>query len=253
MKYLFCILFLFSGLFPAYSGTLEDIRKKVNKEERDDTGSTGINLKAKIGITETKRGVIYVPPGYDPAKPVSALFLCKWYDGWPMQIVEIWMAHADKHNLILIAPASTGRAYSKSDKSRAMRFFKAALETYNIDRKNILIFGHSNGAHLAINLGLKYHKYFKAIVFTAGSIRRSQAHFGGVSLTRNAERQPRIYNIIGLSDQKVRINNARYTRDKFESYGYSVLYKELPGVGHVIPDSELDPILDWFNSFEYRE
>ncbi|MCK5708502.1 MAG: hypothetical protein KAI43_12710 [Candidatus Aureabacteria bacterium] len=250
---IFIFISYFFLLSPLYSGSIEDLKKKLNVNKDEGKSSTELKLDGNVGLTEIREGVIYVPANYDPKVPSKAILLLKWYDGWPKQITEIWMGHAEHRGYILIAPGSSGRSWGRGEKSKIMRFLSAVMNSYNIDKKNIMVFGHSVGAQMALKIGLKYQKYFKAIVLCACNYDKAVRHFKTPLFSRNKNDQPRIYIIQGGSDKKTPPKYGRKTRDKLLQYDYDVTYKEIPGLGHVIPDSELYPVIDWFESFNYRE
>ncbi|MFO0896247.1 MAG: PHB depolymerase family esterase [Pirellulales bacterium] len=136
----------------------------------------------------TRRALVHVPPGYDPAKP-TALVLA-FHGGLGRADVMERQTNfdrvADKHNFIVAYPDGTGRArfltfnaghccgYAVRQGIDDVGFTSALIDElsrqYKIDPNRVYATGFSNGAMLCHRLGVELSDKIAAIAPVSGSM-----------------------------------------------------------------------------------
>ena len=132
-----------------------------------------------------KRGyLLYVPPGYDPARPSPLVICIHGYAEWPAHQREIsrWNALAEQHAFLVVYPSGTGfpRHWRTSaapgrdnDAQRDVNFISSLIdqlqEQYNLDPARIYANGLSNGGGMSFVLACKLAGRIAAIGSVAGA------------------------------------------------------------------------------------
>jgi len=193
------------------------------------TGPTGLHM---LPIGGSRDSYMYVPPQYDPVRPMPLLMLLHGAGGRAQDGLRMFLHLADEKGLMLMAPGAdasswdiiTQRAYGL-DLDLADRALTHTFQHYAVDPSRIGIGGFSDGASYALTLGVANGELFTHILaFSPGFIAPVEAH--GV---------PAIFISHGKRDRVLSINAcSRRLVALLRSAAYPLIYHEFDG-GHEIP------------------
>lgn len=145
-------------------------------------------------------------------------------------MIDMWRKTAKASGAVLLAPNSSGVAWSASDDPDQM--FDALLDDaksrYSIDPDRIYLFGHSSGAIRALDLTLTRSDVFAATALHAGVP-------GAQHLQRLADasrRATRIAILLGSDDHIFPTTRAVETGKAVAEAGHHVTYVEIKGHNH---------------------
>lgn len=111
-----------------------------------------------ISSGEKRTYLLYVPPGYDPAKPTPLVINIHGLVQWPrnQMLVSRWNEVADQYNFIVVYPKGRGfplhwtNSGDQPGTDQDMQFISDLIDKlsseYNIDPQRIYASGLSNGA-----------------------------------------------------------------------------------------------------------
>jgi len=127
------------------------------------------------------------------------------------------------------------------------RFIEVAIETYEADRRRVILIGFSQGAAMSYALSLTLPDQIAGAIALAGFIPEDES--GQVLRTVGTQARPQFPNggyliLHGLEDKTVSIGWARKARTTLESMSAAVEYHEYP-VGHKISPQGLRDIEAW--------
>lgn len=185
------------------------------------TPSVNDSYKKEIDYKGKKRSYFsYIPRNID--KNTNVLVALHGAGRTGASMIDTWYRLAEKYSFIIIAPNSKGKKWNlKEDYNdlfiqmiiRELAFASAKL-------KKIYLFGHSNGAKLALTLKTKKSDMYRAVVAHAGtfskrSIKKHQIDPNSIDVA--------LY--LGDSDHIFSIDSGRKTVNWLASLGiHSVLY-----------------------------
>lgn len=207
-----------------------------------------VTLPAKAGLQNLPLGgardsYLYVPPRYEPGRPVPLVLLLHGAGGHAHDGLDILRHLADQAGLILVAPASTAstwdiiaaRSYG-SDVSLIDQALSHVFERYAVDPSRLGIGGFSDGASYALTLGLANGDLFTHVLaFSPGFI--------GPMTARG---EPKIYISHGTEDEILPVNPcSRSIVKQLERLEFTLTYEEFDG-GHTIPQEVARSAIDWF-------
>jgi polyhydroxybutyrate depolymerase len=133
-----------------------------------------------VSSGRTRRYLVHVPPGYDPAKPTPLIISLHGAGGWPrqQQYLTQWSRLADAQNFIVAYPAGSGfpqiwHVFRDAGLRRDVKFISDMLDTlersYHIDSTRIYVNGFSNGGGMAFVLSCTLSDRIAAIGLVAGA------------------------------------------------------------------------------------
>jgi phospholipase/carboxylesterase len=195
----------------------------------------------KLGDAD-RDGVIYIPRGYTPHKPVP-LMLMLHGAGSTGRNVAYTFPLADEFGAVILAPDSRDEAtwdVLLTGYGPDVEFIGAALKhTYsrcNIDRKRMALGGHSDGASYSLSLGLGTGDTFgHVIAFSPGVMKPAEVHG-----------KPRIFISHGISDPVMPIDvTSRRFVPRLKNLGYDVTYREYEG-RHGVTPAVVREAFEWF-------
>ena len=192
-------------------------------------GPTGLHM---LPIGGSRDSYMYVPPQYDPARPMPLLMLLHGAGGRAHDGLRMFLHLADEKGLMLLAPGShasswdiiTQRAYGP-DLDLAERALTHAFQHDAVDPSRIGIGGFSDGASYALTLGVANGELFTHILaFSPGFIAPVEAH-GVPAIVISHGKHDRVLSIKACSRRLVEL---------LRSAAYPLIYHEFDG-GHEIP------------------
>ena len=170
--------------------------------------------------------LLHVPRNLDPQPPL--LIVLHGMGGIPDQLFEAWKPLADKHRFLLVAPKSTEIGFGK--RSYGVPVFQALLadvfSAATFDPARVYLFGYSNGAAHALDIGMLWSDHVAAIVSMAGSLLPSE------SLEARATRKIPVLLFAAEQDTIEPPTQVRRTFDALRDRSFPVEYVELRGIGH---------------------
>lgn len=186
-----------------------------------------------LGLAKGKDGVLSVPPGYKPEKPVPLIFMLHGalgrYDGYNM-----FCKVAAEDGIAVVTPDSRGRTWDLmlGGFGPDIAFLERALEyTFDhvaIDPKRIALAGFSDGASYALSVGLANGDLFTHVM----------AFSPGYMMPPSRVGKPRVFVTHGSHDEVLPVSSSRNRIvPQLKQWGHEVIYKEFNG-GHAL-DPEL--------------
>lgn len=209
-----------------------------------------VSVPAPVGLQTLPVGgkrdsYLYVPPRYDPRRPMPLILLLHGAGGHAHHGLDILRHLADRAGLILLAPASTGstwdiiaaRSYDP-DVALIDQALAHLFERYAVEPSRIAIGGFSDGASYALTLGLANGDLFTHVMaFSPGFI--------GPMTARG---EPKLFISHGTEDEILPINPcSRSIVKQLERIEYKPNYVEFDG-GHTIPPEVAQSGITWFLS-----
>jgi phospholipase/carboxylesterase len=186
-----------------------------------------------LGLAKGKDGVLSVPPGYKPEKPVPLIFMLHGalgrYEGYNM-----FCKVAAEDGIAVVTPDSRGRTWDLmlGGFGPDIAFLERALEyTFDhvaIDPKRIALAGFSDGASYALSVGLANGDLFTHVM----------AFSPGYMMPPSRVGKPRVFITHGSHDEVLPVSSSRdRIVPQLKQWGHEVIYKEFNG-GHAL-DPEL--------------
>ena len=183
---------------------------------------------------EERSYAIYVPEGLTPeTTPESGLPLIIALHGSGRDadsIVGPWVRLAKREQILVVGPESLDErmwAAPQDGPDFLLDLIAHLKETYPVDPQRIYLFGHSAGAHFAIQMGLFKSRHFAAVAAHAGAIQSDMDW-----LYDRAERKVPVYLVSGANDTMVPIIAVRRTHRELKDAGFPVEFKEMPRHDH---------------------
>jgi phospholipase/carboxylesterase len=195
-----------------------------------------------LGLGGRRDGVVYVPPGLDPARPAPVALMLHGAGGDARQLVPLMTPLADAHGLLLLAVDSRGATWDLilDDYGPDVAFIDRALRQvfarHAVDPGRVAVGGFSDGASYALSLGLANGGLFTHVL----------AFSPGFMAPPRTEGAPRVFVSHGVRDEVLPIaRTSRRVVPTLERAGYGVVYREFPD-GHVVPPELAREAVGWF-------
>jgi predicted esterase len=192
--------------------------------------------------------LIVTPHGHDPDRPAPLIIALHGYGDRPENHPRVWGPAADDFGAILAVPqggrqVGGGFGWSGVEEAEVVldRVLREVDERFVIDRSRIVLAGFSQGAFLAMALGIRHPEMVTGVIPMAG------AYVSEIDAPPPAEgHEPRYYFMAGSRDRAV--TDMRRAAKDFRAAGYTATLRILPGIGHASPDpagGELNTALRW--------
>ena len=195
-----------------------------------------------LGLGRERDGLVYVPPGYDAARPAPLALMLHGAGGDARGAVSPFLGLADEAGLVLLAPESRGRTWDVlvggygPDVEFIDRALERTFERLAVDARTLGIAGFSDGASYALSLGLTNGDLFTHVI----------AFSPGFSAPAERRGEPPVFVSHGTGDEVLPIGRtSRRIVPRLERMGYEVLYREFDGP-HAVPEPVAREALAWF-------
>lgn len=185
-----------------------------------------------LGLAQGKDGVLSVPPGYKPDKPVPLLFMLHGARG-RYQGYHDFCKMAGEHGIAVVAPDSRGRTWDfllggfGPDIAFLDRALAHTFERVAVDPRRIALAGFSDGASYALTVGLANGDLFTHVIGFSPGFMVPPARVG----------KPRVFITHGDQDNILPVASSRdRIVPQLKQWGHEVIYKEFQGGHAFIPD-----------------
>jgi predicted esterase len=188
-------------------------------------------------LAEAAEPHIILSQPLEQGRPPVVIIALHGYGGTGEGIGRVWREPSEKAGAILAAPdalrpaGGRGYAWVFRDESEwwvleTIRRIRAQL---GVDSPRVVLAGFSQGANVALRVGLKYPSMIEGVIAISGEYDRDVMH-----LSRTADHKPRVYLLIG--DRDPGVSTFRAALDDFKAEGLDVRLRIFSG-GHQLPQS----------------
>jgi len=196
----------------------------------------------RLGLDETRDGLLYVPTGYQASKPSPMVLSLHGAGGdaegglYPLQPL------ANTSRFLVLTVASRGRTWDAvlgafgPDLALVDEALAWTFERYAVDPAFVAIAGFSDGASYALSLGIGNGDLFgQVMAFSPGFVAAATPHG-----------RPRVFVSHGTADTVLPINRcSRAIVPWLRQAEYDVTYHEFDGT-HTVPREIAEAAVAWF-------
>jgi predicted esterase len=189
----------------------------------------------------------FLPPGA-PAGPRPLIVVLHGYGDEPRFNAELYHKAARQRGAIVAAPSGLrpgpgGRGFSWTYRDEAewwvLRAIEKLTESYPVDPERVVLAGFSQGANVALSVGLRHPHLFAGLLPVAG-------HYDADRLPLPQAGGPRVYLLTGARDPAV--ETFRTAAEELAGAALEVRLRVVPAVRHAYPrqaTKELGQALDF--------
>ena len=176
-----------------------------------------------------------LPKDYAEDEPRPLIIVLHGFGGSSAGFQDIWGPAAERLDAILVVPHGprrVGNGHGWIDLDEADAVVEATLdyvrESFEVDWDRVVLTGFSEGAFMAMALGIRHQDLFAGVIPVAG------AYIPEIDAPPHADSgSPRFYVMVGSLDRVAR--QARLAASDFEEAGYEVDLRMFPDTGHEFP------------------
>ena len=184
----------------------------------------------RLGLFEGRDGLLHVPAGADPARPMPLIVMLHGAGGEAGQSIPLLVQQAEQHDVLILAPESRERSWdiiSGRDYGPDVAYLDRALERvfawFEVSR--VAVAGFSDGASYALSLGLSNGDLFSDVLAFSPGFAAPDPILG----------RPRVFISHGDKDRVLPVARCgRAIAGRLKRAGYDVDYHEFDG-GHFVP------------------
>jgi dienelactone hydrolase len=180
---------------------------------------------------------LYVPKGYDPAKPAPLLLAFHGTGGSGGDVLSMWRKIADDGGVLVLAPSEAGKnegyRFSERERLAALAALRWIRRRANVDEECVFATGVSRGGHLAWDLALRFPDLFAGIAPMIGGPRITiQDRQNNLRYVENVARLP-IRDLQGAQDDPALVWSVEFAFERLKKLGASDAQLSLqPEHGH---------------------
>jgi phospholipase/carboxylesterase len=197
----------------------------------------------KLGLCDSRDGLVYVHEGYDvSARPAPLALMLHGAGGDAVQGISLLRSFADASGLILLAPDARRATWDVVNGGYGpdVSFIDGALEQtfarYSVDASRVAVGGFSDGASYALCLGAANGDLFTHVL----------AFSPGFMAPPRLVGRPRIFVSHGTRDRVLPVDRCgRRVVAQAKGAGYEVEYMEFEGP-HAVPREAARAGVEWF-------
>ena len=193
-----------------------------------------------LGLAKGRDGILSVPPGYTPEKPVPLILMLHGALG--RGGLEVYCDDAAKNGIAVAVPDSRGRTWDLMlggygpDIDFLNRVLEHTFASIAVDPRHLAVAGFSDGGSYALSIGLPNGNLFTHVI----------AHSPGYMMPPSRKGKPSIFVTHGTEDNILAIDNSsRRMVPQLRQWGYAVQYKEFSG-GHYMTQDLVRESYRWF-------
>lgn len=209
--WLVCLLLLWPGLSYAAEFSIDlQLRDTTLKAPRYRPEFSGQGPFSVIDEGIRRQYYYYQPQRAGPQAPLLLLLHGAGRDGRSM--MDTWKTTAQKHGLRLLAPDGVRHNWSMRP-SAEWPALKKMVEQHSGGGDTLYVFGHSNGARMALRLAAAFPAEFAAVAVHAGTE-------PGLDVASYSGARPAIALFLGAQDHIFSVPGGRATVQRFEQAGF---------------------------------
>jgi dienelactone hydrolase len=204
---------------------------------------------------EAFKYVLYLPDGYDPARPWPLLVTLHGtnHDGdpaWGMNWIQAsWLlCAAARQKLVILSPTTVRHTWNtRAGHSYVLTALREAMEELNIDPNRLYLDGMSMGGGGTFRLAEHHPDRWAAIAPRCNlpDIRQKKDKSFITMLAENYRGVP-LWWVVGAKDLKISIELARAAKPEIEAAKGEFVYREYPEGDHVWNIQNDDEVLEWY-------
>jgi phospholipase/carboxylesterase len=198
---------------------------------------TGIQ---KLGLAKGKDGILSVPKGYSPQKPIPFMIMLHGARG-RTEGFDAFAVGAAGLGIAVMAPDSRGPTWDSilGGYGPDIAFLDRALEhvfaRVAVDPRRVALAGFSDGASYALSVGLANGDLFTHLVAFSPGFMDPPGRLG----------KPSVWISHGMSDDILPVELSRRIVPRLKQGGYKVQYREFAG-GHTVTPELGTEAFRWF-------
>ncbi len=195
---------------------------------------------------------LYVPKGYDPARPAPLLLWGHGAGGSGAREYLHWQSVADQIGMFVLAITATdakpGYHFAPRERAAQLAALRWARRQVNVDENAIFVGGWSQGGHLTWDLILRHPDLFAGAVPVVGGPRLEIGAKNNLRYLENVAHLP-IQDLQGSQDDELLLANLRLAFARLKKFGSKqATLLEFADRGH---DADLAAV-DWVTFFAQR-
>jgi phospholipase/carboxylesterase len=188
---------------------------------------------------------LYVPEYYTGDRAWPVVMALHGGSGNGRNFLWSWLRDARSFGAILVAPTASGSTWALMgddiDTPNLMRILAAVQSRWNIDSKQLLLTGMSDGGTFCYVSGLESASPFTHLAPVAATFHPLMAEMADAERLRGLP----IYLVHGRLDWMFPVQVARQAHQALVAAGADVTYRELEDLSHTYPREINAPILQW--------
>jgi phospholipase/carboxylesterase len=188
---------------------------------------------------------LYVPEYYTPDRAWPLVMALHGGSGNGRGFLWSWLRDARSHGAILVAPTSVGNTWALMgediDTPNLMRILDSVRSRWNVDAKQMLLTGMSDGGTFCYVSGLESTSPFTHLAPVSATFHPLMAEMADAERLRGLP----IHLVHGRLDWMFPVQVARQTRQLLSAAGANVTYREIDDLSHTYPREMNAPMLAW--------
>lgn len=174
---------------------------------------------------------LYIPDTYCDSRRYPLILCLAGGRGEGEYMIGGWPKHVADKGYFVACPVAEGKYWWQEGSKIVLAVLADLKSKYNIDENRVYLMGFSNGGLGTDYLATRYPDLFAAAAPIAGNPVDSSTEDDDPAMLRNLRNVPmRIMH--GEADPVIPVGADRLMKARLDSLGYSVEYKETPGLGH---------------------
>jgi phospholipase/carboxylesterase len=188
---------------------------------------------------------LYVPEYYTPDRAWPLVMALHGGSGNGRGFLWSWLRDARSHGAILVAPTAVGNTWALMgediDTPNLMRILDSVRSRWNVDAKQMLLTGMSDGGTFCYVSGLESTSPFTHLAPVSATFHPLMAEMADAERLRGLP----IHLVHGRLDWMFPVQVARQTRQLLSAAGANVTYREIDDLSHTYPREMNAPMLAW--------
>jgi len=126
-----------------------------------------IEREYRVDVLKKRNYYIHIPASAS-AKETATLLLLHEAQHTGASMIDMWRNVAEAENILLIAPTAP-KAWSEGDTRLMVDLVQSVQREFGLDPRKTYVFGHSDGASMALLMAASQSEHFAAVSLHAGA------------------------------------------------------------------------------------
>jgi S1-C subfamily serine protease len=224
-----------------------DPKEEKKEEKKDDKKKAETGIVKRTNQARDHEYWIYAPENYDPNIRYALMLwlhpVGKGKDKDFEDFIEVWKEFCEDNHLILLMPkAENENGWLSSESDVIVPMINEVIGQYTIDRQRVVAHGMGLGGQMAYYLGFNARDLIRGVA-TTGAVMTSAAK------DNVSNQRLQFYIIAGGKDPLVK--DIKESQGKLTGNKFSVVYREIPEMGHQYLDAPtLTELVRWIDSLD---